>query len=142
MYRAFFQIMSSRRAVLLLFVSLVIHSTNGNDNVDSNETTKQKMNNLQLLAGMLDEHGTTRGFESSTFNPDVLNKFLEEYANKIKYTTEESFKLHPYPDTTTQVSPQSGDKTHSYDFSTNDDKHVKPTETYNTQSTDYGQNVI
>lgn len=30
--------------------------------------------------------------ETSTFNPDVLNKFLEEYANKIKSTTEKSFK--------------------------------------------------
>ncbi|XP_031840324.1 uncharacterized protein LOC116430392 [Nomia melanderi] len=27
-------------------------------------------------------------FETSTFNPDVLNKFLEEYANKIKGSTE------------------------------------------------------
>ncbi|XP_070156078.1 uncharacterized protein [Polyergus mexicanus] len=30
--------------------------------------------------------------ETSTFNPDVLNKFLEEYANKIRSTTEKSFK--------------------------------------------------
>lgn len=30
--------------------------------------------------------------ESSTFNPDVLNKFLEEYANKVKSTTERNFK--------------------------------------------------
>ncbi|XP_053996100.1 uncharacterized protein LOC128885818 isoform X1 [Hylaeus anthracinus] len=33
-------------------------------------------------------------FETSTFNPDVLNKFLEEYANKIKTTTE---KYPKYP---------------------------------------------
>lgn len=33
--------------------------------------------------------------ETSTFNPDVLNKFLEEYANKIKSTTEKDFK-YPY----------------------------------------------
>lgn len=33
-------------------------------------------------------------FESSTFNPDVLNKFLEEYANKIKGSTE---KYPRYP---------------------------------------------
>ncbi|XP_025153006.1 uncharacterized protein LOC105191291 isoform X1 [Harpegnathos saltator] len=33
--------------------------------------------------------------ETSTFNPDVLNKFLEEYANKIKSTTEKDFKF-PY----------------------------------------------
>lgn len=30
--------------------------------------------------------------ESSTFNPDVLNKFLEEYASKIKSTTERNYK--------------------------------------------------
>jgi len=30
--------------------------------------------------------------ETSTFNPDVLNKFLEDYANKIKSTTERDFK--------------------------------------------------
>ncbi|XP_011301050.1 uncharacterized protein [Fopius arisanus] len=29
--------------------------------------------------------------ESSTFDPDVLNKFLDEYANKIRSTTEKSF---------------------------------------------------
>lgn len=33
--------------------------------------------------------------EASTFNPDVLNKFLEDYANKIKGTTEKDFK-YPY----------------------------------------------
>ncbi|XP_043251550.1 uncharacterized protein LOC122396884 [Colletes gigas] len=33
-------------------------------------------------------------FETSTFNPDVLNKFLEEYANKIKTTTD---KYTEYP---------------------------------------------
>ncbi|XP_051164860.1 uncharacterized protein LOC127283809 [Leptopilina boulardi] len=30
--------------------------------------------------------------ESATFNPDVLNKFLEEYASKIKSTTERNYK--------------------------------------------------
>lgn len=30
--------------------------------------------------------------ESSTFNPDVLNKFLEDYATKIKSTTEKNYK--------------------------------------------------
>lgn len=33
--------------------------------------------------------------ETSTFNPDVLNKFLEDYANKIKSTTERDF-AYPY----------------------------------------------
>ncbi|XP_032682913.1 uncharacterized protein LOC116849658 isoform X2 [Odontomachus brunneus] len=33
--------------------------------------------------------------ETSTFNPDVLNKFLEDYANKIRSTTEKDFK-YPY----------------------------------------------
>lgn len=30
--------------------------------------------------------------ETSTFNPDVLNKFLEDYASKIKTTTERDLK--------------------------------------------------
>ncbi|XP_033333774.2 uncharacterized protein LOC117224759 isoform X1 [Megalopta genalis] len=39
-----------------------------------------------------DEHKNV--FETSTFNPDVLNKFLEEYANRIKGSTE---KYPKYP---------------------------------------------
>ncbi|XP_029036390.2 uncharacterized protein LOC114872855 [Osmia bicornis bicornis] len=34
-------------------------------------------------------------FETSTFNPDVLNKFLEEYASKIKSSTEK-YQKHPF----------------------------------------------
>ncbi|XP_076172891.1 uncharacterized protein LOC143149436 [Ptiloglossa arizonensis] len=54
-------------------------------------------------------------FETSTFNPDVLNKFLEEYANKIKTTTEKypryPFKiLKPAEPLTLQVDDQT---THS-----------------------------
>ncbi|XP_043524807.1 uncharacterized protein LOC122536479 isoform X1 [Frieseomelitta varia] len=40
------------------------------------------------------EDDSRNGFETSTFNPDVLNKFLEEYANKIKSSTE---KYQRYP---------------------------------------------
>lgn len=40
-----------------------------------------------------DQYNRRNSFvESSTFNPDVLNKFLEEYANKVKSTTERNFK--------------------------------------------------
>ncbi|XP_020281066.1 uncharacterized protein LOC109853392 isoform X2 [Pseudomyrmex gracilis] len=40
-----------------------------------------------------DQYNRRNSFvETSTFNPDVLNKFLEEYANKIKTTTERDFK--------------------------------------------------
>lgn len=40
-----------------------------------------------------DQYNRRNSFvESSTFNPDVLNKFLEEYANKVKTTTERNFK--------------------------------------------------
>lgn len=40
-----------------------------------------------------DQYNRRNSFvETSTFNPDVLNKFLEEYANKIKTTTEKDFK--------------------------------------------------
>lgn len=31
--------------------------------------------------------------ESSTFDPDVLNKFLDDYANKIKSTTEKNYNF-------------------------------------------------
>lgn len=41
-----------------------------------------------------DEDESKNGFEASTFNPDVLNKFLEEYASKIKGSTE---KYQRYP---------------------------------------------
>ncbi|CAL7939525.1 unnamed protein product [Xylocopa violacea] len=34
-------------------------------------------------------------FETSTFNPDVLNKFLEEYASKIKGSTE-NYQRYPF----------------------------------------------
>lgn len=40
------------------------------------------------------EDDSKNGFETSTFNPDVLNKFLEEYASKIKGSTE---KYQRYP---------------------------------------------
>ncbi|XP_072753933.1 uncharacterized protein [Anoplolepis gracilipes] len=40
-----------------------------------------------------DQYNRRNSFvDTSTFNPDVLNKFLEDYANKIKSTTEKSFK--------------------------------------------------
>ncbi|XP_011632363.1 uncharacterized protein LOC105424030 isoform X1 [Pogonomyrmex barbatus] len=40
-----------------------------------------------------DQYNRRNSFvETSTFNPDVLNKFLEEYANKVKSTTERNFK--------------------------------------------------
>ena len=42
--------------------------------------------------------------ESSTFNPDVLNKFLEEYANKIKTTTERNYK-YPFRVVTPEDKP-------------------------------------
>ncbi|KAL0117861.1 hypothetical protein PUN28_008924 [Cardiocondyla obscurior] len=40
-----------------------------------------------------DQYNRRNSFvETTTFNPDVLNKFLEEYANKVKSTTERNFK--------------------------------------------------
>lgn len=41
-----------------------------------------------------EDESSRDGFETSTFNPDVLNKFLEEYASKIKGSTE---KYQRYP---------------------------------------------
>lgn len=40
--------------------------------------------------------------ETSTFDPDVLNKFLDEYANKMKSTTEKSVYTYPLHVTTKQ----------------------------------------
>ncbi|XP_033208894.1 uncharacterized protein LOC117167808 [Belonocnema kinseyi] len=54
--------------------------------------------------------------ESSTFNPDVLNKFLEEYANKIKTSTERNYK---YPLRTVA----SEDKTSNLE--TNSEEHAE-----------------
>jgi len=54
------------------------------DQVEDERMTKEISN---------DQYNRRNSFvETSTFNPDVLNKFLEEYANKIKSTTEKSFK--------------------------------------------------
>ncbi|XP_063978349.1 uncharacterized protein LOC135163096 [Diachasmimorpha longicaudata] len=50
--------------------------------------------------GLKVNHDQRNSFvESSTFDPDVLNKFLDEYANKIRSTTEKSF----YHSKTTRV---------------------------------------
>lgn len=54
--------------------------------------------------------------ESSTFNPDVLNKFLEEYASKIKTTTERNYK-YPFR----VVTPK--DKTSN--LQTNSEEHAE-----------------
>ncbi|KAK2588377.1 hypothetical protein KPH14_004391 [Odynerus spinipes] len=50
------------------------------------------------------EYDKRNSFETSTFNPDVLNKFLEEYANKIKSSTEKDFKI-PYKISKPTVDP-------------------------------------
>ena len=59
-------------------------NTRNEDQVEDERMTKEISN---------DQYNRRNSFvETSTFNPDVLNKFLEEYANKIKSTTEKSFK--------------------------------------------------
>lgn len=59
-------------------------NTGNEDQVEDERMTKEISN---------DQYNRRNSFvETSTFNPDVLNKFLEEYANKIKSTTEKSFK--------------------------------------------------
>ncbi|XP_076683416.1 uncharacterized protein LOC143376697 isoform X2 [Andrena cerasifolii] len=42
------------------------------------------------------EEQQKNSFETSTFNPDVLNKFLEEYANRIKSSTTEKYPKFPF----------------------------------------------
>ncbi|XP_035741681.1 uncharacterized protein LOC118450225 isoform X1 [Vespa mandarinia] len=54
----------------------------------------QRSNDERMIRDALTlEYDRRNTFETSTFNPDVLNKFLEDYANKIKSSTEKDFKL-------------------------------------------------
>nr|XP_050847350.1 uncharacterized protein LOC127062712 isoform X2 [Vespula vulgaris] len=54
----------------------------------------QRNNDERMIRDALSlEYDRRNTFETSTFNPDVLNKFLEDYANKIKSSTEKDFKL-------------------------------------------------
>lgn len=62
-----------------------LHDNSGNEHqIEDERMTKEISSNQYNRRNSFDE--------TSTFNPDVLNKFLEEYANKIKSTTEKSFK--------------------------------------------------
>ncbi|EZA49378.1 hypothetical protein X777_11874 [Ooceraea biroi] len=61
------------------------------DNVSEGERESEDERRIKEISS--DQYDRRNSFvETSTFNPDVLNKFLEEYANKIKSTTEKSFK--------------------------------------------------
>ncbi|XP_076238334.1 uncharacterized protein LOC143181683 [Calliopsis andreniformis] len=42
------------------------------------------------------EEQQKNAFEASTFNPDVLNRFLEEFASKIKTSTTEKYPKYPF----------------------------------------------
>ncbi|XP_015183073.1 PREDICTED: uncharacterized protein LOC107069890 isoform X2 [Polistes dominula] len=59
------------------------------------ETKNDQRNNDERMIrdALTSEYNRRNSFETSTFNPDVLNKFLEDYANKIKGSTEKDFKL-------------------------------------------------
>ncbi|KAL6422758.1 hypothetical protein ACFW04_010755 [Cataglyphis niger] len=62
-----------------------LYDNSGNEHqIEDERMTKEISSNQYNRRNSFDE--------TSTFNPDVLNKFLEEYANKIKSTTEKSFK--------------------------------------------------
>ncbi|XP_026673561.1 uncharacterized protein LOC108630017 isoform X2 [Ceratina calcarata] len=97
--------MAARGAIILFSVTLVLRGTQ----CDTRYFVKMKTNASDLFKTrgensrsdgqrMIDDFPRTEedrnGFETSTFNPDVLNKFLEEYANKIKGSTE---KYHRFP---------------------------------------------
>lgn len=61
-----------------------LYDNAGNEQADDGRMTKEISS---------DQYNRRNSFvESSTFNPDVLNKFLEDYANKVKSTTERNFK--------------------------------------------------
>lgn len=63
--------------------------------------------------------------ETSTFDPDVLNKFLDEYANKIKSTTERSVYSYPYRITSQQPAVTSEiDNDHTLGVSTTSEDTV------------------
>lgn len=61
------------------------------DNVNAGEGPVEDERRIKEISS--DQYDRRNSFvETSTFNPDVLNKFLEDYANKIKSTTEKGFK--------------------------------------------------
>jgi len=61
------------------------------DNVSGDEHQLEDERMIKEISS--DQYDRRNSFvETSTFNPDVLNRFLEEYANKIKSTTERGFK--------------------------------------------------
>lgn len=61
------------------------------DNANGDERQVEDERMIKEISS--DQYDRRNSFaEASTFNPDVLNKFLEDYANKIKSTTEKGFK--------------------------------------------------
>jgi len=61
------------------------------DNVSGDERQPEDERMIKEISS--DQYNRRNSFvETSTFNPDVLNRFLEEYANKVKSTTERGFK--------------------------------------------------
>lgn len=61
---------------------------------DDTRRNDQRNNDERMIRDALSlEYDRRNTFETSTFNPDVLNKFLEDYANKIKSSTEKEFKI-------------------------------------------------
>lgn len=86
------------------------------------------------------ENESINGFETSTFNPDVLNKFLEEYASKIKSSTD---KYQRYPFRIVKpaeaLSLEVDDQTTTQSTNTSYDQNIKDEEdTINSTSTEDG----
>ncbi|XP_050475196.1 uncharacterized protein LOC126866098 isoform X1 [Bombus huntii] len=86
------------------------------------------------------EDESINGFETSTFNPDVLNKFLEEYASKIKSSTD---KYQRYPFRIVKpaeaLSLEVDDQTTTQSTNTSYDQNIKDEEdTINSTSTEDG----
>ncbi|KAG8034749.1 hypothetical protein G9C98_007825 [Cotesia typhae] len=65
--------------------------------------------------------------ETSTFDPDVLNKFLDEYANKIKSTTDNNYGLQHHSTKMTEASLEIGDDSSEVSTSTEDSVTVHGT---------------
>ncbi|KAK0158331.1 hypothetical protein PV328_009347 [Microctonus aethiopoides] len=75
-----------------------------NDNKDENSQAIFNLHDESMIHDTLKANHERRNsfHETSTFDPDVLNKFLDEYANKMKSTTERSVYAYPFHITTKQ----------------------------------------
>lgn len=95
-----FQIMSSKGAIFLLLAVAIAEGSRifehaGNVRVHNPETRRYDASSSGNAQDLFPQNNRRHSYqESSTFNPDVLNKFLEDYAKKIKQSSDKTYKPH------------------------------------------------